>query len=64
MTVLVNHFHPESVSEPPAMVKTVTRQDVLWDRPIFKAPPLDVRPATLDAATLADDLRHVALVKK
>jgi len=64
MPILVNHFHPKSVSEPPAMVKTVTRQDVLWDRPIFKAPPLDVRPATLDAATLADDLRQVGLVKK
>jgi len=46
------------------MVKTVTRQDVLWNRPIFKAPPLAERPAALDANTLADDLRRVALVQK
>jgi hypothetical protein len=64
MAAPVPHFHPKSVSEPPAIVKVVTRQDVLWDRPIFKAPPLDVRPATLDADVLADHLRQVGLVQK
>ena len=64
MTFPVAHFHPRPATEPPAMVKTVTRQDVLWNRPIFKAPPLAERPAALDANTLADDLRRVALVQK
>jgi hypothetical protein len=64
MLIPVAHFHPKPATEPPAMVKSVTRQDVLWDRPIFKAPPLAERPAAFDANTLADDLRRVALVQK
>ncbi len=32
---------------PPAIVRRVTREDVLWNRPVFRAPPLIVKlPAT------------------
>ncbi|MEO6876084.1 MAG: hypothetical protein ABI222_14800 [Opitutaceae bacterium] len=27
---------------PPAIVRKVTREDVLWNRPVFRAPPLIV----------------------
>jgi len=28
---------------PPAIIRKVTREDVLWNRPVFKAPPLVVK---------------------
>jgi hypothetical protein len=28
---------------PPAIIRKITREDVLWNRPVFKAPPLVVR---------------------
>lgn len=37
-------FRPSVEREnPPAIVRQVTREDVLWNRPVFKAPPLVVR---------------------
>jgi len=36
--------YPQSFTEPPAMVRVMRREDVLWSRPIFKAPPLNVKP--------------------
>ena len=41
------------------MVRSVAREDVQWNRPIFKAPPLDVLvPKVFDATIFADDLRR------
>jgi len=28
---------------PPAIIRKITREDVLWNRPVFRAPPLIVR---------------------
>lgn len=37
-------FRPSLERETPsAIVRRVTREDVLWNRPIFKAPPLVVK---------------------
>jgi hypothetical protein len=37
---------------PPAIIRKITREDVLWNRPVFRAPPLVVRlPA---ASTIAE----------
>lgn len=37
-------LRPSSEREtPPAIIRKVTREDVLWNRPVFKAPPLVVR---------------------
>ena len=37
-------FRPSVEREtPPAIVRKVTREDVLWNRPVFKAPPLVVK---------------------
>jgi hypothetical protein len=46
---------------PPAMVRTVAREDVQWNRPIFKAPPLDLHVQAFDAAILAQELRRFGL---
>ena len=50
-------------SQPPAsassaLVRTFTRQDVLWDRPIFKAPPLVVEPPLADLKEFAIAMRR------
>ena len=34
---------PSERETPPAIVRQVTREDVLWNRPVFRAPPLIVR---------------------
>ena len=46
------HLHPLPTRETPAIVRMVTREDVLWNRPVFKAPPLVVKLPP--APTLAD----------
>jgi hypothetical protein len=39
------------------MVRVVPRSDAMWDRPVFKAPPLVV-PQSLDLRSVAEDLRR------
>jgi hypothetical protein len=43
--------------EPPALVRTATREDVLWNRPVFKAPPLYLHPQAFDSVIFAPDRR-------
>lgn len=38
----VPHFRPPPLPEPTPVVRVVQREDVQWNRPIFKAPPLEV----------------------
>ena len=36
--------YPQSATEPPALVRAVARgEEVLWNLPVFKAPPLQVQ---------------------
>jgi hypothetical protein len=49
---------PERTPEPPAMVSVMPRSDVLWNRPVFKAPPLEVAIPKFDVQSVADDLRR------
>jgi hypothetical protein len=37
-----NSARSQSPPEPPAIVRSIGKRDVLWNRPIFKAPPLRV----------------------
>jgi len=47
-------FHSQQpASAPSAIVRTFNRQDMLWDRPVFKAPPLTVQPPIADLKELA-----------
>src|SRR5689334_5026446 len=52
----------QNAPEPPAMVSSVTREDVMWDRPVFKAPPLN--PKIFDARIFAEDLQRIGLVQR
>jgi hypothetical protein len=36
------HFRPPPEREVPAIVRVIPREDVTWNRPVFKAPPLIV----------------------
>ena len=49
---------PERAPSPPALVSMAVRSDVLWNRPVFKAPPLVVAPPKLDPKAVAEELRR------
>jgi len=58
------YIRPQPATEPPALVRVISREDVLWNRPVFRAPPLRVQPPTLDVAIFAADLRRSDLVER
>lgn len=43
------------------MVRHVGREDVLWNRPVFKAPPLRLNPKFFDAILFAEEFRRISL---
>jgi hypothetical protein len=49
---------PQAATEPPALVRVMSREDVLWNRPVFKAPPLIVRPPVFEDAVFASNARR------
>jgi hypothetical protein len=59
MNFPVPNFHPKPAPEPPAII-SASREDVQWNRRIFKAPPLEVHPQAFDATIFADDVRRAA----
>ncbi len=48
---------PSHAPEPPALVHVIARSDLMWNRPLFKAPPLVVRVPKIDTALMVDDVR-------
>ena len=46
------------------MVRTVGCEDVLWSRPVFKAPPLEQQMRQLDIIALAEDLRQISRFRR
>lgn len=52
------NFFFQSTSATPAVPASISRSDVTWDRPVFKAPPLDVAPPMFDARVVAEELRR------
>jgi hypothetical protein len=54
-------FQPQPEAAPPAMVSTANREDVQWNRRIFKAPPLELHPQAFDAKIFAQDVRRIGL---
>ena len=51
-------------ADPPAMVRAIEREDVLWDRPVFKAPPLEPQLRHLNVRAYAEDLRRIGLANR
>ncbi len=52
--VPMNHQPP---AEAPAIVRVIAREDVVWNRPVFKAPPLNVVPPLADISQLVQAIR-------
>lgn len=57
-------FNPPPAPEPHAQVRTVAREDVQWNRPIFKAPPLELFLRGIDVRLFAQDLRSIGSVQR
>jgi len=55
------HSAPPAES-PSAIVRTLSREDMLWNRPIFKAPPLTVIPPVADLLELERAVRKPSAV--
>jgi len=47
----------QPATAPVAIVRVLEREDMLWDRPVFKAPPLQVVPPVADLAELVRAVR-------
>lgn len=56
MTLPVTMDH-QAPADTPAIVRFVAREDVLWNRPVFKAPPLNVVPPFADISQLVQAIR-------
>lgn len=41
------------------MVRHVGREDVLWNRPVFRAPPLELSLKHVDVRKFAEDLKRI-----
>jgi hypothetical protein len=50
------YFQPKDSPEPSPAPRTEIRENVLWDRPVFKAPPLVLHPQPFDAKIFAQEL--------
>lgn len=46
------------------MVSTVGREDVLWDRPVFKAPPLEPKLPHLRTPAFTEEFRRAGLIAR
>jgi hypothetical protein len=51
---------PQTTTEPPALVRVLTREEIHWNRPLFKAPPLQVEPPLADVLALIADIPKIA----
>lgn len=50
-----------STSEPMVSLQTLHREDVIWSRPVFKAPPLESFLPDLDPSAIAEEFRRIGL---
>ncbi|MBL9198968.1 MAG: hypothetical protein JNL39_00620 [Opitutaceae bacterium] len=55
--------HPPP-SSPPALARALVGRDVTWNRPIFRAPPIDAQLPALDPKRVAQDLQRIGLVRR
>jgi hypothetical protein len=53
MALPINYQRPPQVAEKPPIVQYVSREDVTWNRPIFRAPPLKVSIPSIAASDLS-----------
>jgi hypothetical protein len=54
MTLPIPFFRAQPQPEVPAIVRVVSDRDVQWNRPVFKAPPLNVELPFADGPDFGD----------
>lgn len=57
MPLPVPYHDSQPAEAPTAIVRVLNREDIQWNRPLFKAPPLNVVPPIADVAELARAVR-------
>jgi hypothetical protein len=55
---------PDDPPPIPAIVRNVAAQRLLGDRPVFKAPPLEVRPPIADVASFTAGLSRLGRAER
>jgi hypothetical protein len=53
-------IRPQTEPEPPALVRVLTREEIHWNRPLFKAPPLEIQPPVADVLSFVSDIPKIA----
>jgi hypothetical protein len=53
---------PDDAPPVPAIVRNVMAQSLTWNRPVFKAPPLEVEPPMADVADFISEIAKPARV--
>ena len=64
MPIPVTQFRPPPLPEPTPVVRIVPREDVQWNRPMFKAPPLEVFPQLFNSLSFSEDLRSITVTQR
>jgi len=57
MTLQPHSLHARPLPESAASDRATPREDAIWSRPVFRPPPLDIRPAHLDLFYLGTSQR-------
>lgn len=52
-------FNSTPAPAPTGLVRNALHEDVQWNRPIFRAPPLQLDPQSFDTSAFAEDLRRI-----
>ncbi len=55
---------PDDAPPVPAIVRNVMAQSLTWNRPVFKAPPLEVEPPIADVASFIAELAKPARLER
>jgi hypothetical protein len=62
MPFIVPVYNVQRTPEPVPEVRVVAQSDVTWDRPVFKAPPLEIA-APVDSKAVVDEIRRSILFR-
>ncbi len=57
MTPQAYNFHARPLPESAAANRATPREDAIWSRPVFRPPPLEIRPGHLDPFYLGTSQR-------
>lgn len=62
MPFIVPVYNVQRTPEPAPEVRVVAQSDVTWDRPVFKAPPLEIT-VPVDSKAVVEEIRRSILFR-